>query len=187
MFDRILNSSWDELSRRGWMTLTSFGLQILAVGVLLVLPLLRPQGLPVFRQLSVPVSLGQPAAEPTQTRMHTATSTAATINLAINPTAIVLRQPARIPTRLSLSGENAQPQSGPFGPYIPGPLGDAGTGGVINSLGTSARPIMPVAPIPVHPIRLSHIVRETCCIKLCRHIRRWLALPAFKEKSCCSR
>ena len=39
MFDRTLNSSWDERSRRGVTTLTSFGLQALAVGVLLALPL----------------------------------------------------------------------------------------------------------------------------------------------------
>ena len=59
MFDDTLNSSWDERSRRGLTTLTSFGLQALAVGVLLVLPLLRPMGLPLLRQLSTPVSLGQ--------------------------------------------------------------------------------------------------------------------------------
>jgi hypothetical protein len=44
MFDDTLNSSWDERSRRGLTTLTSFGLQALAVGLLLVLPLLRPTG-----------------------------------------------------------------------------------------------------------------------------------------------
>jgi len=41
MFDRTLNSSWDERSRRGLTTLTSFGLQALAVTVLVALPLLR--------------------------------------------------------------------------------------------------------------------------------------------------
>ena len=46
MFNDTLNSSWDERSRRGLTTLTSFGLQALAVGVLLVLPLLRPTACP---------------------------------------------------------------------------------------------------------------------------------------------
>ena len=36
MFDDTLNSSWDDRSRHGLTTLTSFGLQALAVGVLLV-------------------------------------------------------------------------------------------------------------------------------------------------------
>jgi hypothetical protein len=36
MFNDTLNASWDERSRRGLTTLTSFGMQALAVGVLLV-------------------------------------------------------------------------------------------------------------------------------------------------------
>lgn len=58
MFSTTLTSSWDERSRRGFTTLTSFGLQALAVSILLVVPLLRPTGLPLFRPLSAPVSLG---------------------------------------------------------------------------------------------------------------------------------
>ena len=64
MFDNTLNTSWDERSRRGLTALTSFGLQLLAVGVLLIIPLLRPAGLPLFRGLSTPVSLGRPLGEP---------------------------------------------------------------------------------------------------------------------------
>jgi hypothetical protein len=63
MFDDTLDSSWGERSRRGITTLTSFGLQALAVGALLILPLFRPTGFPLLRPLSTPVSLGQPTAE----------------------------------------------------------------------------------------------------------------------------
>ena len=70
MFDRTLNSPWDERSRRGLTTLTSFSLQALAVVVLLVVPLLRPQGLPSFRQLSTPISWGQPLESPPAPRTH---------------------------------------------------------------------------------------------------------------------
>ena len=56
MFETSLNSSWDERSRRGITALTSFGLQALAVAVLLIIPLLRPAGLPLFHSLSTPVS-----------------------------------------------------------------------------------------------------------------------------------
>jgi hypothetical protein len=77
MFEDTLNSSWGERSRRGLTALTSFGLQALAVGVLLILPLLRPASLPLFRQLSTPVSMGQPLAETPAVRTHATTSTAA--------------------------------------------------------------------------------------------------------------
>lgn len=68
MFDRTLSSSWNDRSRRGLATLTSLGMQALAVAVLLVLPSLRPQGLPSFHQLSTPVSLGLPSSEPVPVR-----------------------------------------------------------------------------------------------------------------------
>ena len=50
-------------SRRGLTALTSFGLQALAVAVLLILPLLRPQESPFFRHLSTTVSLGTTLGE----------------------------------------------------------------------------------------------------------------------------
>src|SRR5208282_5466559 len=96
MFDDTLNSSWDERSRRGLTTLTSFGLQALAAGVLLVLPLLRPAGLPLFRQLSTPVSIGQPLADAPAVRTHAGTSTAAP-----SSTSIFLRPSPRFRADLS--------------------------------------------------------------------------------------
>src|ERR1017187_6086033 len=70
MFSDTLDSSWAERSRRGWTTLTSFGLQALVTSVLLLLPLLRPMGLPSFHQLSTPISLGQPLAEAPAIEAH---------------------------------------------------------------------------------------------------------------------
>ena len=77
MFTSTLNSSWDERSRRGLTTLTSFGMQALVGGVLLVLPLLRPAGLPSLRPLSTPVSLGQPLEEAPAVRTHASGNAAA--------------------------------------------------------------------------------------------------------------
>src|SRR5260370_824896 len=57
MFDNTLNSSWDERSRRGMTTFTSFGLQALAVGVLLIVPLLRTRCWALRRALSPPASV----------------------------------------------------------------------------------------------------------------------------------
>ena len=152
MFDDALNSSWNERSRRGFTTLGSFGLQALAVGALLALPLLRPAGLPLLRQLATPVSLGQPGEAPT-VRPHAGTNTPQRSG----PIEIALRMPARIPNQIPV-GDDGPPDIAPSGPYIPGGPGSSSLDGVPGSLDGGVRPIMPVAAVPVsHPISISHI------------------------------
>jgi protein TonB len=153
MFSNTIHSSWDERSRRGLTTLTSFGLQALAVGVLLVLPLLRPMGLPMFRTLSAPVSLGQPLGEPPAPRMHASAHSAAPSD----PANISWRQPAWLPSGIPPAGDDAPPAGTGFGPSISGStVGDPH--GVPDSPGNVARPIMPVAPAPLAaPIHISHM------------------------------
>jgi len=54
-----------DSARRSWTTLTSFGLETLAIALLLLLPLWKTVGLPKARTVSTPVSLGRPhVAEP---------------------------------------------------------------------------------------------------------------------------
>ncbi len=154
MFDDTLNSSWDDRSRHGLTTLTSFGLQALAVGVLLVLPLLRPAGLPLFRQLSTPVSLGQPLGEPPTARVRTGASTVAPSN----PADLTFRAPARISSEIPASDEGA-PQVAGLGP---GSSGDSVRGdprGIPNLLESGTQPVLPVAapPARVAPVRISHM------------------------------
>jgi protein TonB len=154
MFTSTLNSSWDERSRRGLTTLTSFGVQALVGGALLILPLLRPAGLPSLRQLSTPVSLGQPLGEPAAVRGRANGNAAAPSN----PAAITLRTPARIPSSIPAAGDDGEPTVGQSGPYIPGALGPGSPDGVLNSLGKVPRPIMPSAPVTVAPpVRISHM------------------------------
>lgn len=153
MFSSTLNSSWDERSRRGLTTLTSFGLQALVVGVLLVAPLLRPAGLPSFRQLSTPVSIGQPLGEAPAVRTRASGRPATPANVADN----VLRLPTQIPHGVQPGSDDATPEVGPPGPYIPGP-GTGSPAGVPYSLGPGTRPIMPAAPpAVVHQVRISHM------------------------------
>jgi protein TonB len=153
MFEDTLNSSWDERSRRGLTALTSFGLQALAVAVLLVLPLLRPAGLPLFRALSTPVSLGRPLGEAPAPRMRTGTNTLAPSN----PRDITLRMPRRIPTSIPATSDEGPPSIGTSGPYIPG-AGPGSPVGVPNSFSTSTSPIMPVPPRPAASlVRISHM------------------------------
>ena len=113
MFDDTLTSSWDERSRRGLTTLTSFGLQALVAGAVLLLSLLRPTALPLFRQLSTPVSMGQPAAEAPAVRAHSGANTSSP-----STASIFLKPSPRLP--ISLPSEDGLPQVGPSGPYIPG-------------------------------------------------------------------
>jgi protein TonB len=151
MFDDTLNSSWDERSRRGWTALTSFGLQALAVAVLLVLPLLRPAGLPLFRQLSTPVSVGQPLADAPAVRAHAGTNTAAP---SISPV-IILSSSRHFPigTQTAVNEDSGLPVGS--GPYVPGINGDQNG---LRNLFQGTRAVLPVAPPPVVAVvRRSHI------------------------------
>lgn len=152
MFDDTLNSSWDERSRRGLTTLTSFGLQALAVAGLLILPLLRPMGLPLLRQLSTPISVGQPDTPPT-VRPRAGTNP----GQHSLPAEITLRMPARIPSELPV-GDDSRPEIGGPGGYVSGPSGPGAPSGMPDLFGAGTRPIMPVAPAVVtHPISVSHM------------------------------
>jgi len=153
MFDRTLNSSWDERSRRGLTTLTSFGLQALAVTVLLALPLMRPQGLPSFRQLSTPVSWGQPlAARPTLRTRISASSAGAE-----NAATIVFTTPRQIPTGIPVDGGDVPPTVG-TGSAIPS-MDQGDPNGVPHLFDSGSHPLPPVArpPTPLAPIRVSHM------------------------------
>ena len=155
MFDRTLSPSWDDRSRRGLTTLSSFGLQVLVVGVLLVLPLLRPQGLPSFRQISTPMSFGQPMGEPPASGRRTSANTAAPSNAA----EIFLRAPARIPASISSDAGDAEPPVAFSGSAIPGGGGSGDPRGAPGLFGGGSRPILPTVrpPTVVAPLRVSHM------------------------------
>jgi periplasmic protein TonB len=65
--DCMLETSWVHRSRRSWTTLSSFGVQAIAIGLLLLLPLLRSAGVPLVRKtVSVPVSAWGPGPQPSR-------------------------------------------------------------------------------------------------------------------------
>jgi protein TonB len=154
MFERTLDSSWDDRSRHGLTTLTSFGLQAVAVAVLLLLPLLRPTGLPSFRQLTTPISLGQPLETPSVARTQVSANKAATIT----PAEIIFRTPSRIPKGVSAGDNDGPPQVGTIGSAIPG-MGKGDPNGVPNLFDGGSRPILPaVRPLrTVAPLRISNM------------------------------
>lgn len=157
MFSNTLASSWDERSRCGLTVVTSFGLQALVVGALLLSPLLRPMVLPSLRPLSTPVSLGQPLAEAPVPAGRSGVNTPTNTAVPSDPMQPVFRQPSQDPRTLPEAGDDGPPQVAGAGSSIPGAVsGDPN--GILSSTGAD-RPIMPVAPVPAAaaPLRISHM------------------------------
>ena len=63
--ESLLETSWDERGRRGCTALTSFGLQALILGLLMLIPLLTTTGLPLARTVSTPMSVTSSGPGPT--------------------------------------------------------------------------------------------------------------------------
>jgi periplasmic protein TonB len=152
--DSMLETSWAQRSRRGWVTLTSFGLQLVAAGVLLLLPLIGTTALPQLRPLSPPVSLAPPPAPP-PTPSHPQSAAIPQSNMLGN----VLLAPQHIPTLVPNLVDNVvPPQLGPSGPYVPGSTGSGDPNGILNSIGNGANPLMPRPLAPTaHLLRISHM------------------------------
>jgi periplasmic protein TonB len=148
-----LDSSFTEQSRRGWTTFTSFGVQALAMAILLVLPLLRPTGLPSFHQLSTPISLGQPLPDSPAIRPHSGMP----ITTARTPE-FFFRRPSPIPSGQPTPVDDGAPQISGSGPYLPG-VRPGDSQGMPNLFATGTRPVMPTPPpaAATHSIRLSHM------------------------------
>ena len=151
MFADAIESSWAERARRGGTILTSFGLQAFVGGALLLLPLLRPMGLPSFHQLSTPISLGQPTTEAPAVRAHAGSSLAPT-----RPAEFFFRRPAPLPVGMPDPIDDGAPLASGSGPYIPGAKSGDTNGPSLFDGGT--RPVLPAPPAVVaHPLRLSHM------------------------------
>jgi periplasmic protein TonB len=65
--ESTLETPWAQGTHRGWTTLTSFGLQILFIGSLLIFPLLRTIGIPLARTVPTPVTMGRSDPGPIRT------------------------------------------------------------------------------------------------------------------------
>ena len=153
MFAATIESSWAERARRGSTILSSFGLQALLTSVLLILPLLRPMGLPTFHPLSTPISLGQPLEEPA-VRPHGGPSVAQR-----RPAEFFFRRPSPLPIGRPVPTDDSAPLGVNTGPYIPGEPISGDPHGISNLFGDSKGFILPAVPPPTiaHPLRLSHI------------------------------
>ena len=152
--DSLLDASRGQRSRRSWTTLTSFGLEAIIIGLLLLLPLLQTVVLPSARSVSTPVSLGQPAAEPAAPWPRSGAAPAA------QPTLVLTRflQPTRIPTTIA-TGPDVGSDVPPGIPIGPGGPGDPN--GVLRSAlePSGTTPVMPVRPaVATRAIRASSLL-----------------------------
>src|ERR1700758_3011500 len=145
--DSLLETSWDQRSRRGWITFTSFGLQSGFVGLLLLIPLLTTVGLPSSRILQPPASFAPPPPPTPATRQHRTTLVQS--NLANN----LLITPPSIPPRVADINEAVAPPQLNYnnGTGVPGGTGDGAGDGVWKSFGIG-RAVVPLPP-PAPTIR----------------------------------
>src|SRR5215469_18974450 len=138
--DSLLETSWAYRGRRSWTTLTSFGLQIAVVAVLLLIPLLTTVGLPTSRTVSTPIGAFRrnPEAAPR-------TPPGRIRQVQIVPYSGRLMAPGRVPDRIANNDGPSVPSAGPGDPGIyVGPGVDSGPGIPLPTTGT--RPVIPVPP-----------------------------------------
>jgi len=153
----MLETSWAQRSRRSWTTMTSFALQALVVGSLLLIPLLRTVGLPESRVLPTPISLGTPPPHSSVQRQRAITVVQS--NLADN----VLIAPTVFPRHIADINETTAPPQVDYDAV--GVVGSTGTGvrdGILNSIaGAGSRNVLPPPPPPVpseRQFRTSHML-----------------------------
>lgn len=151
--DSLLETSRSQTTRRSWTTLTSFALEALAIGLLLLLPLWKTVGLPAVRPLSTPLALGHAGPAP----VSHARSSSPTHPMTTSVTPILVA-PGHTPRRIDMTPDSSDPA----------PIGDAFSSSSIGSpdgpLGipsmlSGTRPVMPAAPAPAPTV--SHFRTST--------------------------
>ncbi len=150
--DAFLDSQRLGHSRRGWATLTSFGVQAVAVAFLFVVPLFYTQVLPRFK-VSTPVALPPLGDAPIQ-HVMTANSAGDTPSIFTVARPDVLRPPSEVPHGIHLD-DDVRPPEVPFGRGGNGNRGGGSRDGILNGIGDpTAVVIMPrhptVTPPPPH-------------------------------------
>lgn len=148
MFADCLLDSGNTLSRRSWTTAASFALQAIALGVLLLLPLIYTEGLPQLRLVDALVAPAPPPSAPP----HVPAARSA-VESQSNLMGTHVMEPGQIPRDVQIINETVPPppQIDPNAIGIAHGIGDArGTGNVITSIigSTWAGPPPPTAPPP---------------------------------------
>ncbi len=141
--ESMLEISWAQRTQRSWTTFTSFGLQVVVIGGLLTIPLLRTIGLPEGRLLQPPISWGAPPP-PIRPIARERITPLVQSNLADN----VLIAPPSIPPRVRMIDEVEPPPQGSYNTNV-GVDGGTETGsrdGVWRSINESLARVGPPPP-----------------------------------------
>jgi protein TonB len=155
MFANFLDDPlWVDRSHRGWTTLASFGLQTLAFGGLLLLPLLYIQALPELHLLVPVIAPAPPPAPDAAPPVHASATSASNM---IGPD---LLMPRSIPRTIANLDDAGPPPQLPSGPGIPGSTGLSGAGNPVwGGIGDGMNPLPPPPPTPsARPLRVSHMM-----------------------------
>jgi protein TonB len=155
--DSLLDNAWTDRSRRGWTTLVSFAAQAVAVGGLLLLPLLYTQGLP---QLQLIAALVAPTPPPAPPAPEPARNTRAnTSNLSSDGHVI---EPRFVPREvLPVDETNAPPPVDAGGLSVVGGTGNSlARNTVLDSIGRGLNAIVPPPPATpaARPPRVSRMM-----------------------------
>jgi protein TonB len=150
--DGLLETSWTHLGRRGWTTLTSFGLQAIVFGILLVIPFLTTGGLPNSRTVSTPVGFFRRDPGPAPNRLAGRSSA-----VQIVPVTGRIMAPGRIPRTIAKDdGPIAQP-TGPIGIYLGPSIGPASEL-PLPTIGTRVLPAIPPPPTVTRQFKTSSML-----------------------------
>lgn len=154
--DSLFDSASTQRFHRGWATCFSFGLQAVAVGLLLLLPLFYTQALPqlsLLGQLVAPTAPPGPPLPSTPTRVRVRSSS--------NFSGDTLLTPTRIPAVVQRLDETEVPPAPEIGTgvWVQGGTGPARS--TVTALFGNGNTVVPLPPPPVvatRPIRVSHMM-----------------------------
>lgn len=153
--DSLLDSHWGNRSRRGWTTLLSFGLQAVAVALVVSLPLLYTEGVPKLHLISVGAPIGPPPGQRAPVARRPLTSHPMD---ALRPN--IFSAPPVIPSGISPDPGPAPAEEAFACPTcVPGATGNSQVHNwVLNSIGSSVA-VAPPPPKPVaRPPRISRMM-----------------------------
>ena len=142
----LTEATWEDTSRRTWATLTSFALQVMGLGILLLLPMIYTQGLPQLKLLSQSlIATPTPPSGPPPEMVNSPSARSILSNFHDG----ILMRPDRIPRNVAnLDDHGVVPLSTTN--WVPGGTPQDGIpNGVLNSILSGSHPIMPPKPAPV--------------------------------------
>ena len=161
--DNLLDSAWENRSRRGWTTLASFALQTLGIIIVLMLPLIYSEGIPKLHLVLASAPIGPPPGPPPVPQHH-ATSMPLHSNLFHG----IVVAPPTIPLGVTHVVDDSSPQdTAPCTICVPGGVGPiSGANPLYGSAGTGT-PVVPPPPAPaIHPPRISHMMEGNLIYKV---------------------